>query len=402
MRSALPERVRRVCVPLLLGMVVAVVLACGGGEKEGDWGKITIESGQPLKIGISTSLSGGTANLGRQIEKGARLAAEEKAQVKGHRIEVEAQDDGCGNQGSVSVANKFTSDAQVVGVVGPMCSSGCVPASAIYQDKKLVMLTPSCTGAAVVQQGHEVVFRIAWNDNIQGAGQAQFAKDDLKVKRVFAVNDQSIYAKGLKDAFKKNFEGGDRKIVGDEAITVGDKDFSALISKIKAANPDMVYFAGFVPEGTLLIQQLRQAGVNVPFMGADGIKDVDTFIKAAGTAAEGAYVTDGNPIKGKNYDDFARKYKDKWGEEVGVFSPQAYDAVQILLRALDKVAKESGGKLEIDRRALRDELAKTDYEGVSGRIQFEKNGDRKVAAGTLITQVKGGKFETVKEVAPPK
>lgn len=402
MRSTTRGGICRLRLLFLLGAVVLLILACRRGAGEEEWGTIRIPSGQPIRIGHSTSLSGGTAALGLPIDKAVRLAAEEKREIKGHRIEVDSQDDGCGSTGSLSVANRFTSDPLIVGVIGPMCSSGCVPASATYQDKKLVMITASCTGAAVTQQGHEVVFRVAWNDNVQGDGQAQFAKDDLKVKRVFAIHDQSIYAKGLKDAFKRSFEGGDRRVVAEEAITVGDKDFSALISKIRAANPDMIYFAGFVPEGTLLIQQLKQAGVNVPFMGADGIKDVEAFIRASGGAAEGAYVTDGNPIKGKIYDEFVQKYKARWNEDPGVFSPQGYDAMQVLFRALERVAKDEGGTLVIDRKALRDAIAATDYEGASGRIQFEKNGERKVAGGTLVTQVRGGAFATVKEIPPPK
>jgi branched-chain amino acid transport system substrate-binding protein len=399
------ERVRRLFRlggALTLAALVTLAVACRNEGKDEQFGTIVIDSGQPIKLGISTSLSGGTANLGRQIEKGARLALEEKGTVKGFKLEAEAQDDGCGNQGSVSVANKFVSDPRLVGVIGPMCSSGCVPAEQIYNDKKVVMISASCTGPAVVQQGFDIVFRTAWNDTVQGEGQAIFAKDDLKVKKVFAINDQSIYAKGLKDAFKKNFEGGDRKVIADEAISVGDKDFSALISKIKSSGADMVYFAGFVPEGTLLIQQLRQAGVTVPFMGADGIDEQKDFVEASGGAAEGAYISNGNPSKGKTYTDFAAKYKAKWNEDVGVFSPQAYDAAQIFIRAIEKVAKEKNGKLEIDKKALRDAIAAIDHDGVTGRIQFEKNGDRRGGTGTLIKQVKGGKLEAVKEIAPPK
>jgi branched-chain amino acid transport system substrate-binding protein len=396
------SRLLRLGGALALGALVTLAVACANEGKDEEFGTIVIDSGQPIKFGISTSLSGGTANLGRQIEKGARLAIEEKGTIKGFKLEAEAQDDGCGNQGSVSVANKFVSDPRIVGVIGAMCSSGCVPASQIYNDKKIVTMSASCTGPAVVEQGFDIVFRTAWNDKVQGEGQAVFAKDDLKVKKVFAINDQSIYAKGLKDVFKKSFEGGDRKVVGDEAITVGDKDFSALISKIKSSGADMVYFAGFVPEGTLLVQQLKQAGVTVPFMGADGIDEQKDFIEAAGGAAEGAYISNGNPSKGKTYTDFAAKYKAKWNEDVGVFSPQAYDAAQIYIRAVEKVAKETGGKLEIDKKALRDAIATMDHDGVTGRIQFEKNGDRRGGTGTLIKQVKGGKAEAVKEIPPPK
>jgi branched-chain amino acid transport system substrate-binding protein len=137
-------------------------------------------------------------------------------------------------------------------------------------------------------------------------------------------------------------------------------------------------------------------------MGADGIDEQKDFVEAAGGAAEGAYISNGNPSKGKTYTDFAAKYKAKWNEDVGVFSPQAYDAAQIYIRAVEKVAKETGGKLEIDKKALRDAIATMDHDGVTGRIQFEKNGDRRGGTGTLIKQVKGGKAEAVKEIPPPK
>jgi len=360
----------------------------------GSYGTITVDAGKPVVIGMSASLSGGTANLGKFIDNGVRLAAGQKATIKGHAVQVDSQDDGCGGPGSVSAANHFVSDASVAGVIGAMCSSGCVPSEQVYNEKHLVAISPSCTAPNVTQQGFDDILRVIPNDALQGAGQSKFAKDTIKSTKVFLINDQSIYAKALQDAFKKNYADNDHKVVGEEVIKVGDTDFSALVSKIQAANPDLINFFGFVPEGTLLLQQARKAGIKSAYMSDDGLKEPDDFIKKAQGAAEGAYVTNGANGKAPTYQKFVDDYKAKYNVDPGIFSDNAYDATNLLMATIESVAQDQGGKLVIDKKALINALKQSNAQGITGPISFETNGDRK-GGSVVISQVKGDAFTEI-------
>lgn len=392
---------------LLLALGVSALLAgcagkkepapSGGGAKEeaarpaDEWGEIVIGPNDPVKVGVAMALSGDVAALGVPIRDAAALAIAEKGEVLGHKVEMDAQDDGCKPEPSVNVARRFTSDKLVVGVVGSMCSSGTIPASDVYDKAHMVMISPSSTAPNVTSRGLKNVFRTCWNDEIQGAGQARFALEKLGAKKAALVHDKSPYGQGLMEAFRKTFEEGGGQVAAFEAIDVGQTDFSALVTKIKQLNPDVVAFGGFIKEGAFLVRQLREAGVKATFMGADGI-DADEFVQNAGPAAEGVYISNGQALQGAKYQEFARKYKEKYGKDPGVFTAQAYDAVNVLLAAVEKVAqKQLDGSLRIGKKALRDAVAAASGEGATGPLEFKENGDRKQAGETVIKQVKNGK-----------
>ncbi len=402
---------------LLLALGTAALLAgcakreepapSGGGAKEeasqpaDEWGEIVIGPNDPIRVGVAVALSGDVAALGLPIRDAAALAMEEKGEVLGHKVEMDAQDDGCKPEPSVNVARRFTSDKLVVGVIGSMCSSGTIPASDVYDKAHMVMISPSSTAPNVTSRGLKNVFRTCWNDEIQGAGQARFALEELGAKKAALVHDKSPYGQGLMEAFRNTFEEGGGQVVAFEAIDVGQTDFSALVTKIKQLNPDVVSFGGFIKEGAFLVRQLREAGVKADFMGADGI-DADEFVQNAGPAAEGVYISNGQALQGAEYQEFARKYRDKYGKEPGVFTAQAYDAVNVLLAAAEKVAqKEPDGSLRIGRKALRDAVSATSGEGATGPLEFKENGDRKQAGETVIKQVKGGKRDNLVATIPP-
>ncbi len=364
------------------------------------WGVITIGPGQPIKIGVASALSGPVASLGIPIKDAALLAIQEKGNILGHPVEANVQDDGCAPEPSVNAARALVADRLVVGVVGSMCSSGTIPASDVYAEAHLTMISPSSTAPNVTSRGLENVFRTAWNDKMQGAAQAKFAREILNAQKAALIHDKSPYGQGLMEAFKENFEKGGGKVVLFEAIEVGQTDFSAVISKIKPLEPDVIAFGGFIAEGALLVKQIREAGLQAAFMGADGIDD-DKFVESAGGKAEGVYISNGQALKGAAYEAFARKWQQKFNSEPGTFTPQAYDAAVILLNAVEKVAvKNPDGSLSIGKKALRDAVLATTLEGASGSIAFEPNGDRKVAAEAVIKQVKDGKREVLTTIAP--
>ena len=387
----------RLGVTLALGLVVILATACRPRDPNEEFGTLRLEPGEPLRIGVSVALSGDDTGDAGRIERGVRLAVELDGDVKGHPLAVEVRDDGCSAERSVAVARAFATEPGIAGVIGPMCSRGCVPASLIYDDAKLAMLTPSCTASVLTSQGLDTVFRVAWNGELAGEGGAKFAAKELRAKRVFAINDGTFYGKTLRDAFKVNLEARGGRLIADEVVSADEWDFTALVAEVKAARPDLVLFAGFLPAGTFLIQQLRYHGVAAPFIGGDALRDVERFVIASNGAAQGAYVGDARPLQGKTYDEFARRYRERWGEEPGPFSAQGYDAARVLLRAVDKVARRQRGALLIDRKALRDAILATDHRGASGRIRFWPNGDRRVGAAAVITQVQGSGFTVVKE-----
>lgn len=403
------RRSRRLASLAVITVALALVLAgCGkkpagdaGTQAKDEWGVVTIGPNDPIKIGSATALSGDVAPLGLPINDAVVMAAEEKGEVLGHKVEVNAQDDGCKAETSVNAAHTLASDPLVVGVVGSMCSSGTIPASDAYSEAHITMISPSSTAPNVTTRGLENVFRTAWNDKIQGAAQAKFALETVKAKKAVAIHDKSPYGQGLMEAFKENFEKGGGQVVLFEAIDTGATDYSALVSKIKPLAPDVIAFGGFIREGALLVKQAREAGITkAAFMGADGIDD-DKFVESAGGKAEGVYISNGQAMKGSAYESFVKQWQDKFQKEPGVFTPQAYDAAMILLNAIEKVAVQNpDGSLTIGKKALRDAVLAMKMEGASGPIEFEANGDRKVAAEAVIKQVKKGKREVITTIAP--
>ena len=385
----------------ILALAVMVLLtACGEPDRSEDYGTIVVPDGKPLVLGVSVALTGDSSGDAQRIERGVRLAVEEVETLKGHPLAVLVRDDGCSAEGSVAAAEAFTAADDIAGVIGPMCSRGCIPASLVYDDAKMLMLTPSCTASVLTGQALETVFRIAWNGEAAAIGGAKFASKDLKAKRVYAVNDSTFYGKQQRDAFKETLKHHDGRLIADEYISADEWDFTTLVTDIKAAQPDAIYFAGFLPAGRFLIQQLRYHGVKAPFIGSDVLLDVDAFIAESNTAAQGAYVTDTRPVEGKKYADFARRYRERWGEDPGRFSAHGYDAAHVLIAAIERVADSDDGVLVIDKWDLRMAMFRTDRQGASGKIQFFPNGERvlKHAAVAVIKRVDGSRFETIKEI----
>ncbi len=423
----LRSRTSMVWLALMVAALTAILAACGGGTSSADktatagagggktpaagttasatkaatsaagaGGTITVKKGDALKLGLSTTLTTDNAQLGLSIQNGAKLAVKEKGSVKGFTVTLDAQDDLCSGPGSVDAANKLITD-KVVAVIGPMCSGGAVAALDPYSKENLLVVSSSATNPSVTQQGKKNFFRTAWNDATQGGEMAKYAYNKLGKKNAVLVNDQSVYGKGLMDVFKKSFTDLGGKIASEEAVTVGEKDFSPTVTKIKGENPDIVVFGGFIAEGAILVRQLKEAGVTADFMGADGIAD-QKFIDQASGKAEGAYVSRGpKPTDTTLFDKFAAAHKTEFGTEPGQFGEQTYDAVMIVLAAIDKVGTvDASGNLVIDKDALIAAVKATNYTGPSGQIQFNDVGDRTVVgAVNEIDQVKDGKLTRV-------
>lgn len=360
-----------------------------------EWGVITIPKGGAVKLGLGTALSGAYAKLGLDIKNGVEMAVKDKGSILGFPIELRVEDDQCEGAPSVAVAEKFGADPGIVGVVGYMCSGGSIPASDVHNKYKKVMISSSSTADALTARGLPVVFRTVWNDKIQGKAAAGFALKTLKVKKAAVVHDKSAYGQGLADEFKVHFEKGGRKTVAYEGIARGEKDFTPVLTKIKPKEPELIYFGGMAAEGALLVRQMKEVGLKAAFMSGDGCYDVKDFIEASGGAAEGSYVTFAKSPEGAKYAEWKKRYEGKYGP-LGAFSAQGYDAAMILLSAIEKVAKKQpDGGLLIGKKALADAVRTIGYEGVTGRLSFDRRGDV-LGAIVMVNKVEGRQFVAVK------
>jgi branched-chain amino acid transport system substrate-binding protein len=368
---------RRVFAGLVMLTLLVPLSALGAGAQ-----------GAAIKIGVPVPLSGGNAKMGDDIAKAATLAAEEwnaKGGVLGRKLEIVSFDDACDAQQSVTAAHKLL-DASVVAVAGGYCSSAAIPASAVYHDAGVAFVADASSNPKLTDQGFENVFRVIGRDDQQGPYAAGFMMKTLKASRIAIVHDNTAYAKGLADATKAGLEGKSGvQVVFFDAVTPGEKDFSAVLTKVKSLKPDATYYTGYYPEGGLIAKQFKDLGVSGKFMAGDANND-PTFIKEAGSASEGMFVTSTPlPQDQSSAKSFVDRYKKRWNQDPGPYSALEYDAVNVVVNAI----KQSGSA---DRAKIVKAIAATkDYQGATGTINFDKKGDR--TSVLYITYIiKGGKF----------
>ena len=354
-----------------------------------EWGTIVISRDKPIKIGLGSMLTGDYASMGIDIMNGAEMAVAEKGTILGHPVVLQAEDDGCAGPASVAVAEKLCNDPLVVGLVGYMCSGGSKPASDIHNKYKLVMVSPSSTAVELTARGIPIFFRTCWNDTIQARRAAAFALS-RNWKNVAVLHDKSDYGQSLSEDFAGHIESNGGKVLASEGITRGDKDFSPVLTKIKPLRPQLIYFGGMSAEGVLIARQMKRTGIRARFMSDDGCYTEKDFIQAGGSATNGSFVTYAKePDPG-----WVERFEAKYGPRQ-TFSPQAYDAANILMRAVEKVAeRQTDGSLMIGKKPLRDAVAATEYEGITGKIVFDAHGDRtgSVVVVYEVVQEEGKRF----------
>ena len=356
---------------------------------------VTIDGDIP--IGISSALTGEVAGLGIPIADSAEVASE-GVTIKGKKIKWVREDDLCSPEGGPAAADRLVK-AKVVAAVGPICSGGTSASMKIYDDAGITHVSPSATKGDLTtptrpEGPYVTFFRVPVLNADEAKAQAQFAYDTLKAKKAFVVFDTDDYGKDLAAEFQKSFKAEGGEIVGTPAgYEKKTTDFKSIIANIKAAKPDVIYQAGFYAEATPFLQQLRADAdlKSIPYIGGDGIKN-DELLSGAKDAAEGAYLALPGTT-GSQFDTYKQKYaaKFKGNADSATFGAEAYDAATAILKALDKVAVEKGGKLEIDLKKLNEEIKKSSFEGASGKVEFQDNGNRAGAVVRLF-KVVGGKY----------
>jgi len=384
--------VKRVSIILMVTLfLVFTALSTNADE----WGTVTIPPEKLIKIGLGAMLTGDYASLGIDIKNGAEMAVQEKGSIWGHRVVLQAEDDGCAGPPSVAIAEKLCNDPMVVGLVGYMCSGGSKPGSDVHNKYKVVMISPSSTALELTARNIPIFFRTCWNDKIQAKRAAAFVLS-RKWSKVAVLHDKSDYGQSLAEDFAENIRQKGGNILALEGITRGDKDFTPVLTKIKPLKPQLVYFGGMAAEGVLIVRQMKRAGLRkTHFMSDDGCYTEKDFIQAGGKATNECYVTyakEPDPV-------WVKKFEAKYGPRQ-TFSPQAYDAANILMMAVEKAAKkQADGSLVIGKKTLRDTVADIDYEGITGKIKFDPYGDRTGSVVVIYKVVEEGGKRFFKQMA---
>jgi branched-chain amino acid transport system substrate-binding protein len=325
-----------------------------------------------VKIGIGAPITGGSAAFGAQIKQGTEQAVEDlnaAGGVLGQKfVIVSVGDDRADPKEGVSVANKFAADG-VKYVVGHFNSGITMPASEVYQENGILEITPSATNPQITERGMWNIFRVCGRDDQQGGVAGAIIAAKFKGKRIAIVHDKTTYGQGLAEETRKALNAKGIKEVFFEGVNKDDKDFTALVSKLKAVNPDLVYWGGLHDTGGVILRQMRDQGLKAPMMGGDGMAD-DEFAAIAGPGAEGTLMTFSpdpriNP-KNKAIVDLFRK---KRGFEPQSYTLYSYAAVQIIKQAAE-AAKS------IDPKKVAEVMhSGKPFDTVLGTVSFDKKGD---------------------------
>jgi branched-chain amino acid transport system substrate-binding protein len=349
---------------------------------------------QVVKIGHVAPVSGPQAAYGKDNENGARMAIEDlNAQnitIGGKKIKFEllAEDDAADPKQGAAAAQKLC-DAKVAGVAGHLNSGTTIPASKIYNDCGIPMITPSATNPNLTKPGYKNVFRLLANDNALGAGLAFYAADGLKLKSVAVIDDRTAYGQGVAEVFKNTAKQKGMTVVEEQYTTDKAVDFMAILTAIKAKNPDAIFFGGMDPQAGPMLRQMEQLGLTrQKYFGGDGICTMD-LIKQSGGAktlenvicAEGGASLDKMPA-GKTW---KAKYDAKFPGQFQVYSPYVYDAIMVLVDSMKRANS-------VDPKVYTAQIGKTNYKGVTTTVQFEPNGELKNPAMTLYTYKDGKKI----------
>lgn len=347
------------------------------------------KSEKVVKIALVAPLTGDIAAMGQGMKNGATLAIEEANKnkvMKGVRFELLALDDRADPKEAVNAANQIVSDRNVYGVVGHLNSGCSIPASAVYHRHNLVMISPASTNPKLTLQGFKNVFRICTTDDVQGSYAAEFLYKNMKFKKVAIIHDKTPYGQGLAEEFKKTYEALGGKVLSFEGISLGDKDFKALLIKIKSLNPEVLYFGGVYQEGGLISKQAKELNLLVPLVGGDGIFTKE-YIKIAGKSSEGdmATMVGVPPEKLSSAKEFTEKYKKRFPHiDMQPYDPYTYDATNIIIEAINAVGLNKEKIIEYVRNIR--------YKGVIGETKFDEKGDTQNKKITFY-YVKNGKWE---------
>jgi branched-chain amino acid transport system substrate-binding protein len=367
--------------------------ACGKQEQPAPKAesKVAPASELEVKIGHVGPLTGGIAHLGKDNENGARLAIEEanaagiKIDGKAVKFVLVAEDDQADPKVGTTVAQKLV-DAKVAGVVGHLNSGTSIPASPIYSQAGIPVISGSATNPKLTEQGFKTQFRVVGRDDQQGPAIASYLATNNKPKVVAVIDDATAYGEGIANEVEKTLKAAKITVLPREKGTDKTTDWKAILTKLRGRKPDAVFYGGMDATGGPLMKQGRELGMKAVFSFGDGAC-TDEMGKLAGEAAEGLLCSQaGIPAQAADKK-FLDAYKKKFNADPILYSPFTYDAANLLIAAMQKANSADPAK-------YLPELQKISFTGATGSIAFDEKGDRKDAEMTIFT-MKGGKIEPI-------
>jgi len=369
-----------------LKLTFAAALAAAGGLA-------AAQDVQVVKIGHVAPISGAQAHYGKDNENGVRMALEDinkqNPTIGGKRVrfEIQAEDDAADPKQGTAAAQKLC-DSRVAGVVGHLNSGTTIPASKVYNDCGIAHVTGAATNPTLTKPGYKTTYRIIANDNALGSALAFYAADKLKLKKVAVIDDRTAYGQGVAEVFKRTAEKKGMKVVDQQFTTDKATDFMAILTAIKAKNPDAIFYGGMDPQAGPMLRQMEQLGMtNVKYFGGDGICTAEIAKLSGGAKTLGNVICaeGGSSIaKMPGGTEWRKRYDEKYPNQFQVYSPYTYDATFVLVDAMKRANS-------VDPKKYIPMLAKTNFKGVTATIAFEPNGELKNPATTLYNYVDGKK-----------
>ncbi|MET9902373.1 bifunctional serine/threonine-protein kinase/ABC transporter substrate-binding protein [Streptomyces sp. NPDC006446] len=372
----------------------------GGGAA----GSGATASAVTVVIGVDAPLSGGLSAMGLGIRNSADLAvrtANEKRYVPGVKFEIKALDDAADPAKGALNAARFVSDAKVLGVVGPLNSGTARTLVAPLAQADLVNVSPGNTDPALTlgpdwaagtkSRPYDTYFRTVGTDVDQGPFAARYLHAEAGKRKVYVIDDKSVYGTGLTSGFRAEFEKLGGTVAGTEQVDPAQREFPGLAAKVRASGADSVYFGGYYDSAGPLSKQLKQAGVDVPLMGGDGIFD-QQFLTSGPKADGDLAVNIGVPAEHEaGGADFLAGYrKAGYSEEASWYGPYAYDATWSLIEAVKSLVTANGGTLPRDARAkMPPAVSRLSFDGVTGRVAFDGYGDTRNRRLTVYSVTDG-------------
>ncbi len=342
-----------------------------------------------LNIATAGPMTGEYAAFGEQMKRGAAKAVSDinaQGGVLGKSLALSVGDDACDPKQAVAVANDFVSKG-IIFVAGHFCSGSSIPASSVYHDQGILQMTPASTNPKLTDdaatKGWDTVFRTCGRDDQQGTFAGGWVADHFKGKNVAVIDDKSTYGKGLADLTRAAMNKAGLKEVLDDEITAGEKDYSALVSKMKAANIDVIYFGGYHPEAALIVKQSREQGLNAQLLSGDSL-NTQEFATLAGPASDGVMFT--NAAEARNLPSAAAVVAEfrKDGFEPEGYTLSTYAAIQVWAMAVAKAGSTDSEKVAA---ALRSQS----WDTIIGKLSFDPKGD--LTSSTYVWYVfKGGNY----------
>ena len=303
----------------------------------------------------------------------------------------------------MAVAKRLVNDPEILGIVGHFNSGVAIPASEVYKDYDLVMVSPANTNPRVTERRYPNVNRVCGRDDVQGPVGAEFMVKEMKAKNIFIVNDKTAYGQGVAEAFRDKAKELGSTVAGFVG-TEEKSNFQSLILQMKVHKPDLIYFGGIYDQGGLLVKQMREKGITGMFMGPDGL-DSSEFARIAQDGAKGVYYTSvAGPVEEfPAAAEFARMFESKFKKKPESFALYSYDSAKVIIQAIQTVIRDNRGKTP-GRGEVCKAVRKVSCKGITGLIEFDDKGDRKLSNYYVIL-LKDGTFPgtavKVISAAPP-